>query len=88
VARACAQCGEEKEASGGKLCENGHFVRGECIWKGTGGGLLVGAETLSALSEAAEVEGEGRSLPQIRSWRMQSPGLEICAPEWAGGGYR
>ncbi|MDI6847006.1 MAG: hypothetical protein QMD23_02600 [Candidatus Bathyarchaeia archaeon] len=35
--RTCANCGKEKDVSGGKECQNGHFICRECA----GGGFLV-----------------------------------------------
>lgn len=37
--RKCDACGKEKDISGGKTCENGHFICSECagtrsIWFG------------------------------------------------------
>src|SRR4051812_29329998 len=34
--RVCDECGKTKEVSGGKTCENGHFVCKDCLWEGTG----------------------------------------------------
>jgi len=38
--RRCDKCGKEKEVSGGKTCENGHFICREDVWAGTFSGLL------------------------------------------------
>ncbi len=40
--RVCDACGKEKDVSGGKTCEKGHFICQDCLWKGTAGGLLGG----------------------------------------------
>jgi len=31
--RTCAVCGKEKDVSGGKVCEKGHFVCYSCVHK-------------------------------------------------------
>lgn len=33
--RSCASCGKEKELKGGRVCEKGHFVCRECVYKGS-----------------------------------------------------
>ena len=38
--RNCAECGKDKEISGGKVCEKGHFVCGYCV----GGGVFSSAK--------------------------------------------
>ena len=30
--RICARCGKEKDISGGKVCEKGHFICKDCVW--------------------------------------------------------
>ncbi len=30
--RICAKCGKEKDISGGKVCEKGHFICNSCVW--------------------------------------------------------
>jgi len=32
--RICDSCGKEKDVSGGKTCENSHFVCRDCIYGG------------------------------------------------------
>jgi len=34
--RICAKCGKEKEISGGKVCEKGHFICKSCVWETAG----------------------------------------------------
>lgn len=34
--RVCAECGEEKDVSGGKVCVNSHFICKGCIMKDVG----------------------------------------------------
>jgi len=31
--RTCDACGKEKDVSGGKTCERGHFICKDCVWK-------------------------------------------------------
>jgi len=30
--RKCDACGKEKDVSGGKTCENGHFICADCVY--------------------------------------------------------
>jgi hypothetical protein len=32
--RGCDVCGKDKEVSGGKICEKGHFICKECVYSG------------------------------------------------------
>jgi transposase-like protein len=34
--RICDACGKERELKGGKVCDNGHFICKECLWKSAG----------------------------------------------------
>ena len=47
--RICDKCGKEKEVSGGKTCENGHFVCKDCAWAGTFSGLLGNSQSTCPL---------------------------------------
>jgi hypothetical protein len=38
--RTCDSCGKTVDVSGGKVCENGHFICQTDVWSGTGGGLF------------------------------------------------
>jgi hypothetical protein len=33
--RVCSSCGKEKELEGGKICEKGHFICKQCVYKGS-----------------------------------------------------
>ena len=33
--RNCAQCGRDKDLSRGKVCEKGHFICKDCVYKGS-----------------------------------------------------
>jgi len=32
--RVCGECGRDKDVSGGKVCEKGHFICKECVYRG------------------------------------------------------
>lgn len=34
--RVCANCGKEKDVSGGRMCEKGHFICRNCVYEGSG----------------------------------------------------
>jgi len=34
--RICDKCGKSKDISGGKTCENGHFICKSCVWETSG----------------------------------------------------
>lgn len=47
--RTCAACGNEKDVSGGKICEKGHFICSSCINKNVG--IFSGAMKTCPLDE-------------------------------------
>ena len=34
--RVCDKCGQNKDVSGGKTCERGHFICKKCVWETAG----------------------------------------------------
>ncbi len=40
--RVCDKCGKNKDVSGGKTCERGHFICKKCVWADSG--ILISRE--------------------------------------------
>jgi len=40
--RMCDSCGKERDVSGGRTCENGHFICKECVYPSGFSALISG----------------------------------------------